>query len=56
LEHIINFTIIATDNGFERTYHCDTHAAAESLFEVLSAIARQVQWWHGATLVQTYTI
>ena len=51
----MKFTIIVTDNGFARTYRCDTYAEAESVFEVMSAIARHVQWWHGARLVKTYT-
>jgi hypothetical protein len=50
----MKFTITATDNGFKRTYHCNTHAEAEFLFKALSAIARHTQWWHGARL-KTYT-
>jgi hypothetical protein len=50
------FTIIARDCGIDRTYPCNTHAEAEFLFKALSTIARCVEWWKGATLVQTHTI
>jgi hypothetical protein len=48
------FTIIARDCGIDRTYPCYTYAEAEFLFQALSDIARQVEWWKGATLVTQY--
>jgi hypothetical protein len=48
----MQFTIIARDNGIDRNYPCNTLAEAEFLFKALSAIASQVEWWQGATLVR----
>jgi hypothetical protein len=45
------FTIIARDNGIDRTYPCYTLNEAAFLFNALRTIARHVEWWKGATLV-----
>jgi hypothetical protein len=50
----MQFTLIARDHGIDRTYPCNTYAEAEFLFNALSAIARHVEWWKGATLVTQY--
>jgi hypothetical protein len=51
----MKFTIIATDSGFKRSYHCNTYAKAEFVFKALITISSCVEWWKGATLVQIYT-
>jgi hypothetical protein len=53
-EILMKYTIIARDNGIDRTYPCYTYAEAEFLFQALSNIARQVECWQGMTLVLKY--